>query len=317
MLESPHKAWNAVTAACRRHRFSCEDWKKYRYGAGRPALVIRIEFQNAAMNSKPIFDADTITGAELLENIQRHGAVLIRGGLDKAEIAAMLARAEQAYTRWSGRYARGELNAVERTAFEVGHVSPDDLRQETESFAVVAFFVRSPLSRLLATLWDGNLLFLSDNCVPRRQLSGGGEASRPVPFHQDASFLGNAGLVLNFWIPLVACGRDAPGLEVVMEHPQGSIDRDSAVNQPSLPDYSGIDIPDEEVMRRFGADKLWHPEMEPGDVLVFSNLTVHRTYMHAGMSRDRISLEVRCTDGASGGRWARGDLLPVQFKAKA
>jgi hypothetical protein len=280
-------------------------------------LINQFAMQNAAMSSKPIFDADSISGAELLENIHRHGAVLLRGGLDKTEIAAMLARAERAYTGWGGRYARGELNAVERTAFEVGHVSPDDLRRDGESFAVVAFFVRSPLARLLATLWDGNLLFLSDNCVPRRQLSGGGEASRPVPFHQDASFLGNAGLVLNFWIPLVACGRDAPGLEVVLEHPPGIIDRDSDIHEPSLADYSGIDLAEDAVMRRFSADKLWHPEMQPGDVLVFSNLTVHRTYMHAGMTHDRISLEVRCTDGANAELWTRADMLPVQFKTKA
>jgi hypothetical protein len=47
--------------------------------------------------------------------------------------------------------------------------------------------------------------------------------------------------------------------------------------------------------------------------MVFSHLTVHRTYQTAAMTQPRISLEMRCGDGKSPRlRAARQDLLDVK-----
>ena len=53
--------------------------------------------------------------------------------------------------------------------------------------------------------------------------------------------------------------------------------------------------------------------LDRGDVMVFSHLTVHRTYQTADMTQPRISLEMRCGDGRSPRlRAARQDLLDVK-----
>jgi hypothetical protein len=43
----------------------------------------------------------------------------------------------------------------------------------------------------------------------------------------------------------------------------------------------------------FGEENLWHPELNPGDSLVFLEETLHRTYMIGTMKKERISLEIR------------------------
>jgi ectoine hydroxylase-related dioxygenase (phytanoyl-CoA dioxygenase family) len=265
--------------------------------------------------TEPVFDCDQVSGAELLDAVTRQGAALIRNAIDHEAIAGMLARADEVYAAWESKYERGELNAGDRQVFETGHVVPAAVDREGESFSVILFLVRSRLSRVLSTLWDGNLIFLGTNCVPRRQQPGG-SINVAVPFHQDASFVGTWGLVLNFWIPLVACGRDAPGLEVVLDPPPGLIARDAPFDLTRT-DYSGMDLPEQEVIAKYGAAKLWHPQMEAGDVLVFSSLAIHRTYETADMTRTRTSLEVRCADGANPKLPVeRGDLVPVRLSAK-
>ncbi len=108
------------------------------------------------------------------------------------------------------------------------------------------------------------------------------------------------------------CGVTAPGLEVVLDHP-GEILTPAAGAELLSTDYSGIELSYDEVVRRWGKDKLWHPALDRGDVMVFSHLTVHRTYQTAAMTQPRISLEMRCGDGKSPRlRAARQDLLDVK-----
>ena len=85
--------------------------------------------------------------------------------------------------------------------------------------------------------------------------------------------------LLTCWIPLQACGVDAPGLEFVRR----PLD--------NLLHYSELD--DAELRRRFEPEEFWAPALELGDGLVFLNGTLHRTYESPAMSRDRLSVEYR------------------------
>jgi hypothetical protein len=266
------------------------------------------------MTARPVFDADGITGAALLQSIDRFGCALIRNCIDPAAIAAMEQQATDAYAKTESRYRSGELDEEERDLFEMGHIHPWALNGGVDPLIVIKFLVQSGASRVLRTLWRGTLNFLGAHCLPRRQSPGHG-VNWATPFHQDASFLGNSCLILNFWIPLVACGRDAPGLELVLDHPPGIVER-AAPFDVSKPDYSGIELPSQEILDRYGADKMWHPEMQLGDILVFSNLAIHRTYLREDMQNSRISLEVRCTDGSNANpQVAEGPLIAVRFDA--
>jgi hypothetical protein len=87
------------------------------------------------------------------------------------------------------------------------------------------------------------------------------------------------------WITLDACGRDAPGLEFV----RGA--------QPGLLHFT--ELADGDLRRRFAPELFWAPEMEAGDAVVFLNPVLHRTYVSAGMVRDRMSVEFRVFPGDS------------------
>lgn len=85
--------------------------------------------------------------------------------------------------------------------------------------------------------------------------------------------------LLTCWIPLQACGTDAPGLEFVRRR------------QPALLHFTELD--DSTLRRRFSAAEFWAPPMEFGDGLVFLNDVLHRTYVHPRMRCDRLSVEYR------------------------
>jgi len=110
-----------------------------------------------------------------------------------------------------------------------------------------------------------------------------------LPFHQDESILGRK--VLNVWIPLVACGVDAPGLEVVL----GSWAEQMPVSPPANARYAveHAMIDEDAILARFGPSALWRPVFALGDALVFSGRTAHRTYATSRMSHDRMSVELR------------------------
>jgi hypothetical protein len=263
------------------------------------------------MTTQPEFDAKRVSGTQLRAAIERSGAAVIRGCFAADRIAELWTRALSAYRIWQTHWERGELDGDSRRHFEFGHIVLSNLDRPGEHGTVFTLIMQSALQQILATLWNGNIAFLSSNCFPRRQVPGPAP-NRPVPFHQDAIFLGNPGLILNFWIPLVPCGITAPGLEVVLDHP-GEILTPKGGAELLNTDYSGIELSYDEVVRRWGKDKLWHPALDRGDVMVFSHLTVHRTYQTADMTQPRISLEMRCGDGKSPRlRAARQDLLDVK-----
>jgi phytanoyl-CoA dioxygenase PhyH len=110
-----------------------------------------------------------------------------------------------------------------------------------------------------------------------------------LPFHQDQAILKKK--LLNVWIPLSACGDDAPGLEIVL----GSWGELLPVSPPPDARFAveHATIDEDVVLDRFGRRALWRPVFEFGDAMVFAGTTAHRTYATLGMSRDRMSVELR------------------------
>jgi Phytanoyl-CoA dioxygenase (PhyH) len=85
--------------------------------------------------------------------------------------------------------------------------------------------------------------------------------------------------LLTCWIPLNGCGVDSPGLEFVR------------CRQAGLLHFTELD--DAALRQRFAAEEFWAPELEFGDVLVFLNSVLHRTYAREEMRRNRLSVEYR------------------------
>lgn len=123
-------------------------------------------------------------------------------------------------------------------------------------------------------------------CAPQRMGAGGWQIQ---DWHQDgalgAKFAPEPGAatpmrrLLTCWIPLNDCGVDCPGLEFVR------------ARQEALLHFT--DLGDEKVRERLGAERFWAPELQIGDGLVFSSDVLHRTYVHAGMEHERLSVDYR------------------------
>ncbi len=110
-----------------------------------------------------------------------------------------------------------------------------------------------------------------------------------LPFHQDQTVVGSR--LVNIWIPLVACGRDAPGLEVVA----GSWDQLVPPADPSGPGHivERARIDETAVLAAYPTEAMLRPEFSVGDAIVFSGATIHRTHIAPGMNRARTSIDMR------------------------
>jgi len=111
-------------------------------------------------------------------------------------------------------------------------------------------------------------------------------ASSYIPFHQDATALANAGL--NIWIPMIDCGVDAPGLEIMA--------RRTASILPTITssgDYNQMEIDPALVFESFPEEVRFYPTPKVGDAVLFLGSTVHRSHIAAGMTKERASLELR------------------------
>jgi hypothetical protein len=107
-----------------------------------------------------------------------------------------------------------------------------------------------------------------------------------VPYHQDVNAFGR--FLVNVWTPLVPCGRDAPGLEVVVRRIDALVDA-----MPVDSRFDEVEISEQLVRRIYGDAAIVTPEMVPGDVLILLGTTIHRTHMRAGMTEGRLSAELR------------------------
>jgi hypothetical protein len=118
----------------------------------------------------------------------------------------------------------------------------------------------------------------------------------------DAQFHYIHELSINFWTPLTACGKDSPGLEVILlgvQETRDYLEFNEAGYEPGPDDIA--------LMHHFRWNKarldklkesglakhIWAPEFEEGDILAFTNFTMHATHYLPGMKTPRTSVEVR------------------------
>jgi hypothetical protein len=124
----------------------------------------------------------------------------------------------------------------------------------------------------------------------------------PLDFHVDAQFHYIHELSINFWTPLTPCGKDSPGLEVVLlgvQQTRDYLEFNEAGYEPGPDDIAH--------MRHFRWNKarldkleqhglakcIWVPEFKKGDILAFTNFTMHATHCTPDMADPRTSVEVR------------------------
>lgn len=260
------------------------------------------------MNARPEIPAPPPDGGAIRRALEEHGCAVVRGVIPRAVIGEIAERAEAAYRMRDWQFARGELERLVKAGaypgyhmgdYHSGHCPRADLDAPGEpDYDFLRRLISANLGlALMDALADDVVHFPLSLCVPRRQAPAGPNA--PVPFHQDCSFLhrylgGARPPMLNAWTPLTPAGATAPGLQVL---PQILREALPVAARKSGTVYDSIEIDPDWVAETWGEDALWAPALEPGDVIVITESTLHRTWVTPAMTDTRLSIEVRALAG--------------------
>jgi len=247
------------------------------------------------MRVHPILDSNEVNEKAFKDYFVQFGSVVVRKLLDKDILNSLLQRAEAAYSAYDQQHDLGQRvsNHQNNVLEKFGAIAATELDEPGgPANSMIKMFLDSRIPSLYANLLGRKFTILSGISVPRRQGPFGRNPS--VPYHQDATFTGNQGLIINSWIPLNQVGIKAPGLEVILS-PQSEVLSPPGYMGRSAASYDEIDLKENFIIQKFHKNMFWSPVLEPGDVMFFSHLTIHRTYITPQMKKSRISLEIRCT----------------------
>lgn len=248
-----------------------------------------VESQDSQNQKLPDFAANEINPVIFGDVFSTYGSIVVRNLLDISLIDDIRLKAENAYALADKSSSTGKDLGKQFRDF--GHLSATFAQTENGKPQILDLFSNSRIPPLYRSLLGERIKILVGNSLPRRQHPR--RHNPPVPFHQDASFLGDPGLIINSWIPLNEAGLNAPGIEILLR-PETKVHNQSKFKAKPPATYEDIDVTRSAFFSEIKPDLLWAPVMSPGDVLFFSHLTIHRTYQTDAMKLPRISLEIRC-----------------------
>jgi hypothetical protein len=229
--------------------------------------------------------------------LARSGCLLVRGLVPPDRAAALAAGIDSAlanFDRW--QYDRP---AVDRGWYTPRRIldragSGDGLSRKLNRQMGALWTIFSPrmVFELLELVDDVGLgALMTEHLGERPFLSANKSTLRRVPaedllpgWHQDGAFLGDTIGSFNFWVTLTACGRDAPGLDLVPKR----FDRVLPTGEGAIFDWS---LAHETVLAAAGDTPILRPEFEAGDALLFDHRLVHRTASSAAMPHERYAIE--------------------------
>lgn len=210
--------------------------------------------------------------------LHTRGAVLLRGVLPRAWCQRWLSAFQEGFEQLERQAAAGGLSETSQRLYAYGHLPAAGLRgYGTWLEELLAF---EALRQLLRPLFGAQAHVLLDNSLPRRQSAA--QLAHAIPFHQDCEFIGPLQQAVNVWLPLTPAGAAWPGLELCLDGPQ----------RP-LFSLQQTPVQREALVAAIPARARWLPVLEPGDLLLFSPYTLHRTALHLGMFETRFSFELR------------------------
>ena len=243
-------------------------------------------------------DAGTAPDA-VLERIEQHGTVLCKGAIDPVELAPLRDNAE----RFFGYVEYCLLNKLEipqlatynatalRMAANLLCLNP---RPEPARLTAVSLIRRSYVYPILKAYLGGEkALFLFQNSRVRRVYPETHVLSKHVkslfPYHQDGIPVGNSTETILCWLPLDACGRTAPGLEIALKR----LKRLIPLAQEDSSPFRDFEIAAADVEAALEETPRWQPEYEPGDLQLIPCTTLHRSTSHVAMYRPSVAAELR------------------------
>lgn len=215
----------------------------------------------------------------IMSSFKHYGAVKLTHLFSQDRVAEIAAAADLIFVERDGMFVSGSLP---------DHLAPYQKRRTILlSDIPAADQLHAPIFADMARRCLGHEPTVQSDSFVREIVPG--SQAQALPFHQDQTILNQP--LVNVWIPLTPCGQNAPGLELAIRSNQQLLDVDGPSDSPIAVERARIS--EEAVLARFGADALWSPLFAPGDAMVFSGMTVHRTFLKPSMTERRLSVELR------------------------
>lgn len=252
----------------------------------------------ASVAGIPEISSADLSVATLGAGLQHHGSLLVRGLIPRATCAMLTEEIRRAF-RGAEAAGAGEsqpddppayvpfepdegydFGFIERQFYRFGAVLAVEAPRAL--FEVIEALKLARVDRVIGEYF-GEAPALSAKKTSLRRA----QPDSPAEWHQDGAFLGSATHTVNVWTALTPCGHDAPSLDVFA--------RPFATTVPTGTDGAPYDwsVGQAEAARA-GLDDVVHPDFDAGDALFFNQLTLHRTGVAPGMTRDRYALEAWC-----------------------
>jgi len=252
-----------------------------------------------------VADRDELDGELVRGGIEAHGYVLVRGLIDRDDASRLAERIESVF---QARAGNGDVPGLYEE-LEAEPPSPEiGGRKWVEAgggvyaadsppafFELVETFERAGLRRVISEFLAEPVTVSIQKSTLRRAAPG-----PPGGWHQDGSFMGET-RALNIWVALSDCGVDAPGLEFVPRRFDGLVDTGgigSGVEDVDPAEEEGLSVPASSVLvgtadaeDAAGELGVLNPPFEPGDVMLFDDLFLHRTGSNPAMTKPRYAIE--------------------------
>jgi hypothetical protein len=241
----------------------------------------------------PEVDTAELTTDALGGAVAHHGALVVRGVLDDAQVRRSVEAIHVTQARRDAANGGGEGTEWYR-AFPVPRPQDQILRKMVaeqggtwlaDSPASTAHFLDALASASVIDVIADHLGERPFFSLQKSTMRRSPPEDKIVAWHQDGSFLDDGVRTINVWVALSRCGGDypSPGLEVLPRRLEEILPIEGTLSPHAI--Y--FDIVD-----ALAADTpTICPEFAPGDALMFDERFLHRTHTHRLMTEDRYALE--------------------------
>jgi hypothetical protein len=222
-----------------------------------------------------VIEAAEAESSRLLDTLEIYGCALVRDAMPVAILDAVARRANAHFFRASFLQTSVELAALDAVpAQSLGSARRPEGGTAAELLAALA--ACKPW-RALAALYPELAVAVMQSRLRLARPADDPDAS----FQQWAGSPRQHSLGFVFWLPLAACGEQAPSLELVARRGL----RRKPVKEGATTGFAEL-TPDQR-------SALWSPTMALGDVLLFDPLTLYRDAVRRDMRQARIAVDCR------------------------
>lgn len=234
--------------------------------AGRPVVKPDCADLFAGTNGLPEIEGSELSVETLSAGLLHHGGLLVRQLYNNEQLEHL-----QRTALASEEANRGDhkpLGCAPKTLFDLL-----DIYQECGLLDVVGRYL------------DDEPVMFAERAKLRHHRKGRDKYAA-IPWHQDVNFFGNKSYAVNCWAAITPCGEGNPGLGVVPCRVDERLGWDQKDGIAPL-DY-GRSIPTDALERLAQNHPIAYPILQPGDALLFDEMTVHQTALKKWLLEEQI-----------------------------